>query len=53
MLPDGGLQTDGGSSVHAADLRGTFGICLIFMATFVALYALNWFLLVQLWSIGA
>jgi len=53
MLPDGGLQTDGGSSVHAADLRGTFGLCLIFMATFVALYALNWFLLTQLWSIGA
>ena len=53
MLPDGGLQTDGGTSVHAADLRGTFGLCLIFMATFVALYALNWFLLTQLWSIGA
>ncbi|WP_181692793.1 cbb3-type cytochrome c oxidase subunit I [Natronomonas sp. LN261] len=53
MLPDGGLQTDGGASVHAVDLRGTFAISLIFMATFVSLYALNWFLLTQLWSIGA
>jgi cytochrome c oxidase subunit 1 len=53
LLPDGGLRTDGGESVHAADMRGTFGLCLIFMATFVALYALNWFLLTRLWSIGA
>jgi cytochrome c oxidase subunit 1 len=53
LLPEGGLQTDGGESVHAIDLRGTFGLCLIFFATFVALYALNWFLLTQLWSIGA
>jgi len=53
MLPDGGLRADGGNSVHAVDMRGTFGLCLLFMATFVALYALNWFLLTQLWSIGA
>jgi cytochrome c oxidase subunit 1 len=53
MLPEGGMQTDGGESVHAVELRGTFGLCLIFMATFVATYVLNWFLLTQLWSIGA
>jgi cytochrome c oxidase subunit 1 len=34
-------------------MRGTFTLCLIFMATFVALYALNWFLLTQIWQIGA
>jgi cytochrome c oxidase subunit 1 len=53
LLPEGGLRADGGQSVHAADMRGTFALCLIFMATFVALYALNWFLLTRLWSIGA
>jgi len=53
LLPDGGLRADGGESIHAVDMRGTFALCLIFMATFVALYALNWFLLTRLWSIGA
>jgi cytochrome c oxidase subunit 1 len=52
LLPEGGLMTDGGS-VHAVEMRGTFTICLIFMATFVALYVLNWFLLTQIWQIGA
>jgi cytochrome c oxidase subunit 1 len=52
LLPEKGLRTDGGS-VHAVEMRGTFTLCLIFMATFVALYALNWFLLVQVWQIGA
>ncbi|RQG90671.1 cytochrome c oxidase subunit I [Natrarchaeobius chitinivorans] len=53
LRPDGGLTPDGGKPVHAVDMRGTFAMCLIFMATFVVLYVLNWFLLVQLWSIGA
>ncbi len=53
MVPDGGVLSDGGDSVHAADMRGTFTLCLVFMATFVLLYVLNWFLLTQLWSIGA
>ncbi|WP_331233803.1 cytochrome c oxidase subunit I [Natronorarus salvus] len=52
LLPEGEFRTDGGESIHAIDMRGTFGICLIFMATFVLLYVLNWFLLTQLWSIG-
>ncbi len=57
LLPDGGIAaTDGGlttEEIHAADMRGTFTLCLIFMATFVLLYILNWFLLTQLWQIGA
>ena len=52
LLPEGEIRSDGGESLHAADMRGTFGLCLIFMATFVVLYILNWFLLTQLWSIG-
>ena len=52
VLPSGGLRSDGGQDIHAMDLRGTFGLCLIFMATFVVLYILNWFLLTQLWQIG-
>ena len=53
MLPEGGLHPDGGESVHAVELRGTFVICLIFMAVFVSIYALNWYLLTQLWAVGA
>ncbi|WP_336328484.1 cbb3-type cytochrome c oxidase subunit I [Halovenus sp. HT40] len=54
LLPEGGLRADGGGEpVHKVDMRGTFTLCLIFMATFVFLYILNWFLLTQLWEIGA
>ncbi|MFW5958499.1 MAG: cytochrome c oxidase subunit I [Natronomonas sp.] len=53
MLPDGGIHPDGGNAVHVQELRGTFVICLVFMAVFVASYVLNWYLLTQLWSIGA
>jgi cytochrome c oxidase subunit 1 len=59
LLPEGGLAADGGTAsaetdggVHATDLRGTFGLCLIFLAVFAVSYALNWYLLTQLWSIG-
>ena len=52
MLPSGGVRADGGGDLHLTNMRGTFGICLIFMATFVVLYILNWFLLTQLWQIG-
>jgi len=34
-------------------LRGTFTLCLIFLGVFVAVYVLNWYLLTQLWAIGA
>ncbi|CAI50239.1 cox-type terminal oxidase subunit I [Natronomonas pharaonis DSM 2160] len=53
MLPDGGLRPDGGVDVHAVEMRGTFTLCLIFMATFIVLYVLNWYLLTQVWHIGA
>lgn len=53
LIPDGGIRADGGESVHAVEMRGTFTLCLIFMATFVVLYVLNWFLLTQVWQIGA
>jgi cytochrome c oxidase subunit 1 len=54
LLPEGGLRADGGTEpVHKADMRGTFALCLMFMGTFVFLYILNWFLLTQLWSVGA
>jgi len=53
LLPDGGLRADGGKPVHAMEMRGTFVLCLIFLAVFAALYVLNWFLLTELWSIGA
>jgi len=53
MLPDGGLAPDGGQSVHAVEMHGTFVICLLFLGVFAVLYVLNWFLLTELWSIGA
>jgi len=53
MLPDGGLHADGGDPIHAVELRGTFTLCLIFLGVFVAVYVLNWYLLTQLWAIGA
>jgi len=53
MLPDGGLHADGGDPIHAVELRGTFTLCSIFLGVFVAVYVLNWYLLTQLWAIGA
>jgi cytochrome c oxidase subunit 1 len=54
ILPEGGLVPDGGTDdIHAIEMRGTFTLCLIFMAAFVGLYVLNWFLLTRLWEIGA
>ncbi|QLD84434.1 cbb3-type cytochrome c oxidase subunit I [Natronomonas halophila] len=52
LLPEGGLRSDGGKPVHAYDMRGTFTLCLVFMAVFVASYVLNWYLLTELWAIG-
>ncbi len=59
LLPDGGAHgtaidaVDEDDPVHAYEMRGTFVLCLVFMATFVVAYVLNWYLLSQLWSIGA
>ena len=65
--PDGGTATPGDAveseagaddaDVDAAaheetSMRGTFTLVLLFFATFLALWALNWFLLSNLWSIG-
>ncbi|WP_247728817.1 cytochrome c oxidase subunit I [Halovivax limisalsi] len=46
------MADDPDDPVHAYEMRGTFIICLVFMAAFVITYALNWYLLTQLWSIG-
>jgi cytochrome c oxidase subunit 1 len=37
---------------HALSMRGTFVMALVFLGTFVALWALNWYLLSQLWHVG-
>ncbi|RQG95348.1 cytochrome c oxidase subunit I [Natrarchaeobius chitinivorans] len=54
LLPDGTLKPEGGASdpVHAYEMRGTFVLTLVFMGVFVVTWALNWYLLSQLWSIG-
>jgi cytochrome c oxidase subunit 1 len=38
--------------VHGYSMRGTFVMTLIFLAVFVVTWALNWYLLGQLWQIG-
>ncbi|MFB6069246.1 MAG: cbb3-type cytochrome c oxidase subunit I, partial [Halobacterium sp.] len=56
--PVGDLQqtvADGGSDhedVHDQSMRGTFTLTLVFLATFVVLTALNWYLLSSIWHIG-
>ncbi|MFT4921447.1 MAG: cytochrome c oxidase subunit 1 [Haloarculaceae archaeon] len=60
LTPESGLATDGGHGseegdekpVHAYEMRGTFIVCLVFLAVFVVSYVLNWFLLSELWSVG-
>lgn len=52
-VPAGEDSTDADDPVHAYEMRGTFTLTLIFLATFIATWALNWLLLSQLWSIGA
>jgi cytochrome c oxidase subunit 1 len=47
---------DGGEEdhepVHEQSMRGTFVLTLVFLATFVVLTALNWYLLSNTWQIG-
>jgi len=50
LVADGGDGDD--TPVHAYKMRGTFLICLVFMAVFVVSYVLNWYLLTELWSVG-
>ena len=47
-----GSDGDATDPVHGYSMRGTFVIALIFLGTFIAMYALNWFLLANLWEIG-
>ncbi|MFB6120718.1 MAG: cbb3-type cytochrome c oxidase subunit I [Halobacteriaceae archaeon] len=52
-VPDGGETEDSQSkAAHAFSMRGTFILTMVFFVTFVVLYALNWYLLAQVWSIG-
>ncbi|MFP8958740.1 cbb3-type cytochrome c oxidase subunit I [Natrialbaceae archaeon A-CW3] len=64
LTPDGLVYPDGGDvetadvepdadPVHSYEMRGTFVLCLIFLGAFVITYLLNWYLLSQLWQIGA
>jgi cytochrome c oxidase subunit 1 len=52
LVPDGGTAKDD-KPVHAYEMRGTFLICLVFLAVFVASYVINWYVLTELWSVGA
>jgi cytochrome c oxidase subunit 1 len=52
LVPDGGAGASE-KPVHAFEMRGTFLVCLVFMAVFVVSYVLNWYLLTQLWHVGA
>ncbi|GAB3027837.1 cytochrome c oxidase subunit I [Natronobiforma cellulositropha] len=47
------LSQDPDDPVHAYEMRGTFVLCLLFLAAFVITYILNWYLITQLWQIGA
>jgi cytochrome c oxidase subunit 1 len=48
--------TDGGdhesTAHHLLSMRGTFILTMVFLAVFVVMWALNWFLLTGLWQIG-
>ncbi|WP_255196556.1 cytochrome c oxidase subunit I [Halorarius litoreus] len=46
---DGGDPAD---APHHQSMRGTFVFVLVFFATFVVLWALNWLLLSQVWHVG-
>jgi cytochrome c oxidase subunit 1 len=49
--PDGG-EADVPDAPHDQSMRGTFVLTMVFFLTFVVLWALNWFLLSQLWEVG-
>ncbi|MDY6817412.1 MAG: cbb3-type cytochrome c oxidase subunit I [Halobacteriales archaeon] len=49
VAADGGSEPD---DPHHQSMRGTFVFTLAFLVTFVVLWALNWFLLAQVWHIG-
>jgi cytochrome c oxidase subunit 1 len=49
-VADGGAHDD--TAHHLLSMRGTFIMTLLFLAVFVVMWALNWFLLTGLWQIG-
>ncbi|MXR20003.1 cytochrome c oxidase subunit I [Halobacterium bonnevillei] len=55
VVDDDAVAADGAGdadAVHDQSMRGTFTLTLVFFGAFVVLYALNWFLLSQVWHIG-
>ncbi|WP_197425488.1 cbb3-type cytochrome c oxidase subunit I [Halobacterium sp. CBA1126] len=54
IVEDRALSPDGGAAAppHEQSMRGTFVLTLVFFGVFVVLWALNWFLLSQVWEIG-
>jgi cytochrome c oxidase subunit 1 len=49
-LISGGVDDD--KPIHEYSMQGTFTLTLVFLATFVAIYLINWYLLGRLWAIG-
>ncbi len=54
MTPKGASEVDEVEDTphHLLSMRGTFAFTLVFFATFVVMWALNWYLLSQLWQVG-
>jgi len=48
-VADGG---DDGTAHHLLSMRGSFILTSIFLGVFVVMWALNWYLLSQLWQVG-
>ncbi|AZH27024.1 cytochrome c oxidase subunit I [Haloplanus aerogenes] len=49
-VADGGGHKD--TAHHLLSMRGTFILTSIFLGVFVVMWALNWYLLSQLWQVG-
>ncbi|MFB6084020.1 MAG: cbb3-type cytochrome c oxidase subunit I [Halorientalis sp.] len=49
VASDGGERDD---APHHQSMRGTFVFTLVFLVTFIAIWALNWLLLSQVWHVG-
>ena len=49
-VADGGDHDD--TAHHLLSMRGTFILTSIFLGVFVVMWALNWYLLSQLWQVG-
>ena len=47
------VQASGGGEVHARSMRGSFALCLLFVASLGVLFWLDWAWLASLWQFGA